>query len=188
MMNILQKRNNGYTLLFAVLVTSIVLSVSISILSISRKEFVLSTSARESQFAFYAADSGLECASYYDFMAPQFNSTTTAAVIQCGAMAATIDVTPTTVTDGNSSTSTFAFSFPISSAVAGSACSNVSVKKASTYIPSGGPGVPAKTTTDTVVVASGYNAGWNPSGSPVANCSFASPKKVERELKLHTRK
>ncbi|MEK7106175.1 MAG: hypothetical protein AAB895_02345, partial [Patescibacteria group bacterium] len=58
------KKSGGYTLLFAVLVTSLVLSIGISILNISKKEFLLATSAKDSSIAFYAADSGVECAAY----------------------------------------------------------------------------------------------------------------------------
>ncbi len=56
----------GYTLLFAVLLTSMVLAISVSILTISQKELILSSSSRESQASLYAADSALECAQYYD--------------------------------------------------------------------------------------------------------------------------
>jgi hypothetical protein len=66
------KFNKGYTLLFAVIVSTLVLSVGISILNISKKEFLLSSSARESTKAFYAADSGLECAVYHDFIKNSF--------------------------------------------------------------------------------------------------------------------
>ena len=51
----------GYTLLFAVLVASLVLGVAVFILSISRKQYILSSTARNSMYALYAADSGLEC-------------------------------------------------------------------------------------------------------------------------------
>lgn len=178
----MQKGDRGYTLLFAVLVTSIVLSVAISILSISRKEFVLSTSARESQFAFYAADSGLECASYFDVVNPQhqFNSTTSAATIICGAMSATKSVSPTYTEAGPLSTTTFTFNFPTTSALSGTACSNVVVTKARTVIPANGSSS-ARTRSDTTIVASGYNVGWNPGPS---DCSASNPKKVERQLKL----
>ena len=63
------KKNNykkGYTLLFSVLVSSLLLAVGISILNISKKEFLLATSARDSSSAFYAADSGIEYALYHD--------------------------------------------------------------------------------------------------------------------------
>ncbi len=51
----------GYTLLFAVLTSSLVLGVAAFILSISRKQLQLASTARESMHAFYAADSGIEC-------------------------------------------------------------------------------------------------------------------------------
>ncbi|MES2216747.1 MAG: hypothetical protein V4481_05655 [Patescibacteria group bacterium] len=51
----------GYTLLFAVLIASLVLGVAVFILSISRKQYILSATARESLYAMYASDSGIEC-------------------------------------------------------------------------------------------------------------------------------
>jgi hypothetical protein len=52
----------GYTLLFAVLTATVVLGVTIFILSVSRKQFALSATARDSMSAFYSADAGIECA------------------------------------------------------------------------------------------------------------------------------
>ncbi len=54
-------------MLFAVLVSSVLLTVGVSIFNLTLKELVLSSSGRESQFAFYAADTGIECAIYWDF-------------------------------------------------------------------------------------------------------------------------
>lgn len=56
-------RNGGYTLLFAMLTAALVLGVAVFIISISRGQYLLSSTARESMFAVYAADSGLECGS-----------------------------------------------------------------------------------------------------------------------------
>jgi len=56
-------------MLFAVLVSSVLISIGISIFNITVKELTLSSSGRESQFAFYAADTGMECALYWDFKA-----------------------------------------------------------------------------------------------------------------------
>ena len=53
-------------MLFAVLVSSVLLSIGISIFSLTVKELALSASGRESQFSFYAADTGAECALYWD--------------------------------------------------------------------------------------------------------------------------
>lgn len=55
-------KNKGYTLLFAVLVSTIVLGVALFIVDVSKKQFELSVSSRNSAYAFYAADSGIECA------------------------------------------------------------------------------------------------------------------------------
>ncbi len=54
--------SRGYTLLFAVLTAALVLGVAVFILSISRGQYLLASTARESTYAFYAADSGIECA------------------------------------------------------------------------------------------------------------------------------
>jgi hypothetical protein len=56
----------GFAMLFAVLTASLLLTIGISIFSISFKELTISTAARESQIAFYAADSARECALYWD--------------------------------------------------------------------------------------------------------------------------
>jgi hypothetical protein len=59
-------KNKGFTLLFASLVVSLVLALGLSIASISLQQFLLASSGRESQEAFYNADTGIECALYYD--------------------------------------------------------------------------------------------------------------------------
>ena len=57
---------SGFTLLLAALVAAIVLSLGASIFTIARKQVTLSSLGRDSQFAFYAADTIAECALYYD--------------------------------------------------------------------------------------------------------------------------
>lgn len=61
-----RKNNQGFVILFAVLVSSIILLISVGMYNVISKEVVLSSAARESQRAFYAADSALECALYAD--------------------------------------------------------------------------------------------------------------------------
>ncbi len=56
----------GFTLLLAALVASIVLSIGTAVFSIAQKEVELSATGRDSQFAFYAADTAAECALYWD--------------------------------------------------------------------------------------------------------------------------
>jgi Tfp pilus assembly protein PilX len=56
----------GFTLLIAVILTSVILAVGLALLDISVKQVTLASVARQSQYAFYNADSALECALYYD--------------------------------------------------------------------------------------------------------------------------
>ena len=62
----LMKSDKGFTLLLASLIASIVLAIGISIFSIAHKQLILSSIGRDSQFAFYAADTGAECALFWD--------------------------------------------------------------------------------------------------------------------------
>jgi len=69
-------RQKGFTILFAVLVSSIVLALGLGIVAITMKEVQLSGSGRDSQLAFYAADSGAECAFYWDLKGDNFATST----------------------------------------------------------------------------------------------------------------
>jgi len=60
------KKNKGFTLLVAILITSVFLIVSFAVINVALKQLILANSAQESQYAFYAADSGTECAVYWD--------------------------------------------------------------------------------------------------------------------------
>ena len=55
----------GFTLLFTLLIISISLSISVGVSNLLREEIKLSGTAKDSQLAFYAADSGTECALYW---------------------------------------------------------------------------------------------------------------------------
>lgn len=56
----------GFTLLFGVLITGLLLSMVLTIAGIVVRQLIISGVGRESQIAFYAADSALECVRYYD--------------------------------------------------------------------------------------------------------------------------
>ena len=60
------KPTRGFALLFAVLVVSIVLTISLSLFNITYKQILLSSIVRESQVAFYAADSARNCAVHWN--------------------------------------------------------------------------------------------------------------------------
>ncbi len=56
----------GFTLLFGVLITGLLFSMVLTIAGIVVRQLIISGVGRESQIAFYAADSALECVRYYD--------------------------------------------------------------------------------------------------------------------------
>lgn len=61
-----QIQNAGFTILFALIVVSILLMVGLAVSGIILKEMILSSAGFESQKAFYAADTGTECALYWE--------------------------------------------------------------------------------------------------------------------------
>lgn len=175
------KNNNGYTLLFAVLVSSIVLAVGISILTISKKEFLLSSSARESIIAFYAADSGLECAMY--------NTPDESAFSSSSPSTATANCFNTTLSNPNEvpaiPASPFSYQYTNNAQGIGaiftfhiktssSACAVVSINKFYNKDLATGEVIPI-----TDIISKGYNLGWNNSAG---TCTDSSPKRVERAI------
>lgn len=82
----------GFTILYAVLTASLLMSIGLGILDIALRDFNLAQMASESQVALSAADAGLECALYYDrkdgggnlAFATSSLSAATAKVFRCG--------------------------------------------------------------------------------------------------------
>ena len=58
-------KQGGFTIFVAVLVVSVLLSVSLGLAEITIKENLLSSYLQESQTAFYAADRGVDCALFW---------------------------------------------------------------------------------------------------------------------------
>jgi Tfp pilus assembly protein PilX len=71
-----QKNNSGFTLVLSIFLSAIVLTITLSMMNVLYKQLTLSTADRESQIAFFAADTGMECAYYWDFRADLSGSTT----------------------------------------------------------------------------------------------------------------
>ena len=79
-------KNKGFTLLTAIVVTAMLLLVSFVVADIALKQLVLAYTGEESQYAFYNAESGMECAEYWDIKAdPNLSAfaTSTAGTITC---------------------------------------------------------------------------------------------------------
>jgi hypothetical protein len=69
-------KRRGYTLLFAVLTAALALGVAVFIMEVTRKQYELAVSSRNSTYSFYAADSGIECAVSPNNWTTAFASTT----------------------------------------------------------------------------------------------------------------
>lgn len=145
----------GFTLLVAVLVGGILLALGFAIFNIVSKELVLSSSGRESQFALYAADSGIECALYWDYQGDAFSTSSPQQPECSGAPVDDYEVSYDIATD--SYTTTFSFSLGESLT---DPCTSVSVVR----------GQSPKTTT---LVASGYNT-----------CVTTNPRRIERAIRV----
>jgi hypothetical protein len=75
-------KHEAFTLLIASLIGSILLTLAIFMTSIAQKEVLLATLGRDSQYAFYAADAGAECALYLDYR-DAFDPTTATHIPEC---------------------------------------------------------------------------------------------------------
>jgi len=69
----MDRRNSkigGFTLLVSVVVTGAILLISTGMVTLAVKYAFISSSGRESQIAFYAADTGVECVLFWDVKSP----------------------------------------------------------------------------------------------------------------------
>jgi len=79
------KNEAGITLFIAVIVISILVFISFATISITLKSTLFASSGRDSQYAFYASDAGLECAVYWDakFDPSKFDISVSGSPISC---------------------------------------------------------------------------------------------------------
>lgn len=117
------KKNKGFTLLVAIITTSMLLIVSFVVVNIAYKQLIIADANEQSQYAFYAADAGTECAVYWDLVNSENSPFATDAVgssINCNGQtistgSQTIDVIPSISSriggGGANATSTFQLNF-----------------------------------------------------------------------------
>lgn len=156
-------KKKGYTLLFAVLTSIMVLSIAAFILSISRKQFILTSSARDSVYAFYAADTGLECAirNLYALSTSTYDGNE----IKCGGAVLNSNIDP------SAQPKYVEFYMPMDMAQSqGPGCTWVRVTQET---------VANKQVTK--IISRGYNIGWKNSSR---NCTEWGPRKVERGIQI----
>jgi len=157
----MKKNARGFTLLLAVLISSILIALGGSLFDIVSKEILLSSAGRESQFAFYAADTGVECALYWDGKGMFSSSTppTTGNPIMCGGMTVTdFQYTPDTPGDAYTYTATFSFEYD---GVLTNPCTTVQVVRAYRPAP------------QTSINSYGHNT-----------CVLSSPTRLERAIRV----
>ncbi|OHA88715.1 MAG: hypothetical protein A2653_00230 [Candidatus Zambryskibacteria bacterium RIFCSPHIGHO2_01_FULL_43_25] len=152
-----KNKKRGIALYVAVTVTGILVLVSFAVISLAIRQLSISSSSRDSQAAFYAADSGIECALYWDVKGVGGQSafaTSTVNQISCGDT--TNNPGNSNISVGGSMTSSFHLDF-----LPEPFCADVSVTK--DYV----SGLPT-----THIESRGYN-----------NCDPNNLRRVERAIK-----
>ena len=189
-------QHKGFAILISVIIMSTVLLIVYALSNISLKELQLSTAGRDSQVAFYAADTGMECALFWDTKNTDDNgvsrgysafSTSTPSTIYCAMQAIdgddngdpfTVPTVPNPTRQvvgggmllaGSEKTSTSTFYF-ITNVNAGqdSPCAIVRVAKRYGNVANG-------ESTDqiyTTIISRGYNT-----------CDITNPRRIERAVK-----
>jgi hypothetical protein len=161
MKKIKTKNNRGFAILFAVTLSSIVLGIALGVVNISLKEIKFGTSARSTNDAFFAADTGIECALAND-------KSTSESFIEAGEPFVYClggEIVP----EGSYPF----FEFVISGlGSAEQSCAKISVLKTEA-IDQQEPPVPATTT----IISKGYDTGDE-------SCDSVNPDRIEREIKI----
>jgi len=103
-----KQKERGVSLYIAISVTAAMTLVSFAVINVAVKQIGISSLARDSQTAFFAADSGVECALYWDLKsgANPFSTTTSPAPnVSCNGMS--VSQSRTYVNDISTSTVSF---------------------------------------------------------------------------------
>lgn len=149
---------SGFVILFAVTISAILLSIALGVTNIAFREIKFSTSVKDSNDAFFAADTGIECAS--------FNDKSTSTVFR-SPFASSMPCLGGTVTISGSSPS---WNFILSGlGPQGKSCAKVTVDKTNPLI--------------TTIISNGYNNGGGGS-APNWTCT-SGLNTVERQIELN---
>src|SRR3990167_856492 len=159
-----KNKKRGIALYVAVTVTGILVLVSFAVISLAIRQLSISSISRDSQAAFYAADSGIECALYWDLKntgVSAFATSTAATNVNCNNKSVPV----TKVWNAGTGYGTSTLSFDFSSA--DTYCATVSIVKR--Y--SGG-------NLTTRIESRGYNVGTASGGA----CTSNKARRVERAV------
>ncbi len=163
------RKLRGAALIFAVIFTAVVLSIGISLADISYKQVILTSLVKQSSYAFYAADAGLECVLEMDQQYDTFDLSTepigTNAVnspIYCEGQSF-----PSKFTSSGTQNSQITTTIQIPCPTGSNTTSNATVyvyKSAAGYVINGN-------TYHALIYANGFN-----------NCNASDPARVERGI------
>ena len=155
------RTERAFTLLLAVLISSILVALGSAIFDLVSKQILLSSAGRESQFAFYAADTGIECALYWDYTQNAFSSTSPITQVSCANDTVTMTRTYTPNPPDNPGhpreVTTFSFSYN-----GGTTAPCVDVRVTKDYYP-----------TQTTLESYGHNT-----------CVLTDPARLERAIRV----
>ncbi len=154
----IKKNKKGFVILFAVTLAAILLAVAVGIANIAQNEVRFGTLAKNTDDAFFSADTGAECALFYD--------KSTGSSFPIGGPASPIGCTATTPTfSGTANTGTYDF-IMTGLGPTSSGCAKVNIFKNNTG-----------SSIVTTLNSKGYNVGD-------ASCNSTNPSRVERSISL----
>ena len=155
----------GVTLLVAVILSSVILSVAMALLDIAYKQQLLASTTKQSQYAFYNADNAMECALYWDQKVDAFDYTplVPAPNVMCNTMPVIHSITNIVSGGGGMLRKT---TFDIT-------CSGSDVRGSITVYKSDGTGTCGTGSSHTCVYVTGYSS-----------CESTDPRRIERGLKV----
>lgn len=159
----MKNKQRGLTLLIAIVTTSVLLLISFVVVNVSLKQILLASSSQQSQYAFFNADSGLECAIYWDLkFSYSYFATSTPNIISCNGQ---------TISTGSQTVPTIP---PQSSLIGGGGAGNPD-SIFSITLPKGCAIVIVKKNSNgnTTIDSKGYN-----------NCSSSAQRRLERGITI----
>lgn len=158
-----KKINNGFALFYSVIVAGVLAIMAASISHIALQEVTFSGLGKQSQEAFYAADTGLECASYWDQREGQFSLEifprfTSKKIICSGVEVSDLDLAlplpGRSNFDGTGPYGIYTSNFWLRDiGISSVSCAHVTVRKNWQYSTTAA----ARNTLDTVITSQGYN-------------------------------
>lgn len=167
------KNQKAFVLLFAVVLSAVIFAIALGMTDIALKQVNFTTSAKNTNEAFFAADSGAECALFHDLngaqslfgQVPGFGSATSTVQTYCAGMAVDLNNGDPYEPQTNPPNG---WTFILHSlGTGGQSCAIVNLKKT----------LGANQAINTTIISKGYNVGDQ-------NCVSSDVNRVERVLEL----